>query len=376
MRATAAAGLVGTGLVGSGTAVAQENDGGIDVPNGELLVNVGYENTEGKREALDVAEEVVREFREIPAITIEAKSAELDELLESDDVRYVEVSDRVQTTQQTVPWGIERVGARTVHERGELGTNGSIAVIDTGIDSTHEDLAANLGEGIAIVECVGECDQPWDDDRGHGTRVAGVAGALDNDVGVVGVAPDVRLHAVKVLNEFGVGWDFDVAAGIEWTARHGIDVGNLSLGTPSLRRIVGDAVEYAYGEGVLLVGSAGNRGPGEDNVSWPAAFEEVVAVGATSEDDSLAWFSSTGSQVELAAPGEGVLSTFPDNEYGVRSGTSLAAPHVSGAGALLMSNALSNTETRETLRETAEDIGLDEIEGGFGLLDVAAALPP
>lgn len=382
MKAAVATGLVGTGLASTGSAAAHETgeangsntERDTNRSNDEILVNVGYENGNGEKEVADIAEEVVEECSPISAVTVKAKSASLSNLRESDNIRYVEVCQAVQATQQTVPWGIERVDAPVAHEAGETGLNANVAIIDTGIDSTHEDLEANLGEGVAFIPCAGDCDEPWDDDNGHGTHVAGTVGARDNDIGVVGVAPCCTLHAVKVLDQFGRGFDFTVAAGIIWAAEQGVDVANLSLGSAVQSQMIEEAVEYAYNEGVLLVGAAGNRGPCEDCVDWPAAYDEVIAVSATSEDDSLAWFSSTGPEVELAAPGEGILSTLPEDEYGFRSGTSMAAPHVSGAGALLMANGFSNVEARERLQETAEDIGLDETEQGFGLVDVAAAL--
>jgi len=223
-----------------------------------------------------------------------------------------------------------------------------------------------------------------------------VVGANDNDTGIVGVSPAATLHAVKVLiGVLGGGSAAGIAAGVEFVADQGWDVANLSLGETGRVDVLADAVADAYERGVLLVAAAGNDGllendppasDGESAVSYPAAFEEVIAVGATDRNDDLAAFSSVGPEVELAAPGTDVLSTAlpiniysnveePFNRYIELSGTSFAAPHVAGAGALLMSDVgLSNVEARERLRETAADVGLREDEQGYGRLDVAAAL--
>lgn len=164
----------------------------------------------------------------------------------------------------------------------------------------------------------------------------------------------------------------DVAAGIEYTADQEWDVGGLSLGG-SKSSVVEDACEYAYDKGVLLVAAAGNDGPCTVCVGYLAAEPECIAVSATSKDDSLASFSSTGPEVELAAPSENIYSTVIGG-YDTFDGTSMACPHVSGAGGQLMANGYTNTEARDQLNSTAEDIGLTSNKQGNGLLDVAVAL--
>ncbi len=267
--------------------------------------------------------------------------------------------------------GIESPAAQRAVETAAT----DVAVIDTGIDSDHPDLATNLGEGKAVVSCTdseGDCNEPWDDDNGHGTHCAGTVGAADDGDGVVGVSTDATLHAVKVLDYRGYGAFSDVARGIRWVADQGYDVASMSLGGWKTK-VVEDAVEYAYDKGVLLVAAAGNAGPCSSCVGYPAGEPEVIAVSATSEDDSLAWFSSTGPEVDIAAPGQGIYSTYPSG-YETLSGTSMACPHVSGAAAQLMDNGHTHVEARDALESSAEDLGLDADEQGYGLLDVAAAL--
>jgi len=304
----------------------------------------------------------------------------LDALRKNPNVRYIERDGTLSAIAQTLPWGVDRVDADAVHANGETGgddTDGEggadVAIIDTGIDADHPDLLANLGAGRAYVDCSGSsCTEPWDDDNSHGTHCAGIAAAADNSEGVVGVAPAATLHALKALDDSGSGYLSDVVAAIEYTADQGWDVGSLSLGTASSYSTLRDACQYAADRGVLLVAAAGNDGCA-DCVNYPAAYATVVAVSATESDDTLASFSSTGAEIDLAAPGGGIYSTVVDG-YATYSGTSMACPHVAGAGAQLMDDGYTSTEARDRLTSTAEDIGLSSDEQGSGLLDVEAAV--
>ena len=371
LRSALAAGALGT--VGTATVAG-------DVT---VEVNVGYDRPSGRRAARAEASEVVREFA-FDALTIRTSRQGADRLLNRGDIRYVEENglmyaldhtvgedDGDPTEEQVLPWGIDRVDADVAHHDGETGAGSGIAIIDTGIDPNHETLVVTGGE--AFVSCRGPCAEDWGDDHGHGTHCAGTADAVDNDIGVVGVATEADLYAVKVLDNSGSGTWSDVAAGIEWTADEGIDVGSLSLGGGH-SETVQDACEYAYEKGTLLVAAAGNSGPDEDTVGYPAAYEECIAVSATNENDDIASFSSRGEEVELAAPGVDVLSSLPGDDYDHWDGTSMACPHVAGAGAQLMEHDYSNEEARGRLNETAEDIGLADTAQGNGLVDVAAAL--
>ncbi|MFC4439256.1 MULTISPECIES: S8 family peptidase [Natrialbaceae] len=318
-------------------------------------------------------------------MTITVPGRAVSGLRQNPNVRYVEENGRMHALAQETPWGVERIDAPEAHEAGETGEGADVAIVDTGIDSTHEALEDVLGEGRAFTECTencrggpfgggngNDCNENWDDDNDHGTHCAGTAVAPDDGVGVVGVATQATLHAVKVLECDGSGSFSDIAAGIEYTADQGWDVCSMSLGG-SQSDAVSDAVTYAHERGVFLVAAAGNDGPCSDCVGYPAAEPEVVAISATDDDDNLADFSSTGPEIELAAPGEDVYSTVAGG-YDTFSGTSMACPHVAGAAGHLMSNGYTHEETRDRLRETAEDIGLEDNEQGHGLLDVASAL--
>ncbi|PSP56341.1 serine protease [Halobacteriales archaeon QS_1_67_19] len=360
-------------LKAAGSAAAVTGAAGLAGAVGTVEVNVGYRSPSGRRAAIEAAADVIREFA-FDALTITVAEEAVDGLRNRPDVRYVERNGTMEALAQTLPWGIDRVDADVAHDDGETGNGADIAIIDTGIDDDHPDLQANVGEGKAYVDCRGSnCNYPWSDDNDHGTHCAGTADAVDNTEGVVGVSTEATLHAVKVLDSNGSGSFSDVAAGIEYVADQGWDVASMSLGGSSGSSTVKDACQYAYDRGVLLVAAAGNDGPCSDCVGYPAAYQEVIAVSSTDSDDSLSNFSSTGSEVELAAPGGDVYSTVIGG-YDTFSGTSMACPHVSGAGGQLMSNGYSNTEARQQLRDTAEDIGLADNEQGYGLLDVEAAL--
>ncbi len=361
---------MGAGLgaltIGSGTAAASAREH-----------VVGTSTPAARRAAERAADHVVRvhDFGDIgQAVAGRFPQQALDALQNNPNVRYVEENGQMHAIAQTRPWGIDRVDADVLHDNGETGNGADVAIIDTGIDDDHPDLQANVGAGKAYVDCKGpNCNYPWSDDNDHGTHCAGIADAVDNSEGVVGVSTEATLHAVKVLDKNGSGSFSDVAAGIEYVADQGWDVGSLSLGADSGSQTVKDACTYAYNNGVLLVGAAGNSGPCTDCVGYPAAYEEVIAVSSTDSDDSLSSFSSTGPEVELAAPGGSIYSTVIGG-YDTFSGTSMACPHVSGAGGQLMANGASNTEARQQLQDTAEDIGLSENESGYGLLDAEVAV--
>jgi subtilisin len=303
------------------------------------------------------------------------------------NIRYVEENGTMHALAQDLPWGIDRVDAEVAHVNGETGSGADVAIIDTGIDDDHPDLQANLGAGRAFVECgnggyfgncywsgnSNACNYPWSDDNDHGTHCAGIADAVNNTEGVVGVSTEATLHAVKVLDCSGSGSFSDIAAGIEYVADQGWDVGSLSLGGSSGSSALRDAVQYATNNGVLLVAAAGNDGECTDCVGYPAAYPEVMAVSSTDSNDNLSSFSSQGPEVEIAAPGTDIYSTVPSG-YDTFSGTSMACPHVSGAGGQLMANGYTNSDARSHLKSTAEDIGLSNNEQGSGLLDAAAAL--
>jgi subtilisin len=277
-------------------------------------------------------------------------------------VAYVVEDMERSISAQDMPTGIQRIFADTNTEIDIDGTDDyrvdvDVAVIDTGVDFQHPDL--NVAGG---VNCVGNifratCKTGGDDDHYHGTHVAGTIGAIDNGIGVVGVAPGARIWAVKVLDSRGSGYTSGIVAGIDWVAANAatIEVANMSLGGSGYNQAEYDAIQGAVNKGVAFAVAAGNSDADAKNYS-PAAFGNVLTVSAladfdgepgglgsptcrTDQDDTLADFSNWGSAVDIAAPGVCILSTYPleQGEYGTISGTSMASPHVAGALALLAS---------------------------------------
>jgi subtilisin family serine protease len=335
--------------------------------------NIGLTKDAPKGLAKDKANSVHRQMdfgRIGRAVSGKFPDQALKGLKKNPHVRYVEKDHfEYHAFAQTLPWGIDRVDADKLHANGQTGNGADIAIIDTGIDQDHPDLQANLGTGEDFTG-----SGTWDDANGHGTHCAGIADAVDNSQAVVGVSTEATLHAVRVLGSGGSGSLSAIADGIRYVADQGWDVASMSLGASSGDQTLKDAVQYAANKGVLLVGAAGNDGPCSDCVGYPSAYSEVMAVSSTASDDSLSSFSSTGPEVEIAAPGSDILSTYNDGGTNTLSGTSMACPHVSGAGGQLMATGMSASEARTKLKSSAEDIGLGSNESGSGLLDAEAAV--
>lgn len=273
---------------------------------------------------------------------------------------------------QALPWGVDRVDAEKVWLTSTA-NNVRVAVIDTGIHLTHPDLAANVKGGINTI-------YSWktaDDDNGHGSHVAGTIAAVNNSVGVIGVGHEIDLYAVKVLNKNGSGYVSDIIEGIQWSINNGINVINMSLGTTSDVQAFHDAVIAAKNGGIVVVSAAGNSGQGDNTVIYPAKYEESIAVSATNSSDGQPSWSSRGPEVDLAAPGNSIYSTYKNGTYATLSGTSMATPHVAGAAAMVLSThpAFTPSQVQTHLQNNAELLpGLSSNQQGSGLVDVESAV--
>src|SRR5581483_2076963 len=251
-----------------------------------------------------------------------------------------------------------------------------VAVLDSGVDYNHPDLAANYAGGYNFVSSNAD---PLDD-AGHGTFVSGIIAANDDGNGIVGVAPDSKLYALKVLDSNGIGYVGDIIAALQWCVDHNIDIISMSFGLQSDSPALHDAIANAYSHGIVLVAAAGNV-PG--TIDYPAAYSEVIAVGATDSNDVRAPFSATGSSLELVAPGVRVVSTYPfslGGPYHTDDGTSDSAPHVAGVAALIKGTderlwhpAITNgdsvwtsDEIRKVLDATAVDLGSSGKDPEYG----------
>ena len=276
-------------------------------------------------------------------------------------VAYVEADQLAHIFSQEVPTGISRIYAAN---NSTININGvddrvdvDVAVIDTGVQLDHPDLHV-----VASTDCSGgspfrgSCtDGAGEDDNGHGTHVAGTIGALDNDIGVVGVAPGARLWSVKVLRSDGSGYMSWIIAGVDYVTAHAeqIEVANMSLGCKCQSDALDEAITNSVAAGIVYVVAAGNSNEDAKDFS-PASHEDVITVSALAdfdgkpggegqptcrddEDDTLANFSNWGEAVDIAAPGVCINSTWLDSGYLTASGTSMAAPHVAGAAAILAS---------------------------------------
>jgi subtilisin family serine protease len=255
-------------------------------------------------------------------------------------------------------WSHERLAVVKAHGIA-TGKKITVAVLDTGVDASHEDLAGQVLKGFDVLEGTSGART---DPHGHGTQVAGMVAAIaGNGIGIRGAAPHVRILPVRVLDSNGRGTGSDVAAGIDWAVDAGADVINLSLGGGPLGAVQ-TAVRRALDTGTVVVAAAGNSG--DDQVQYPAGYPETVAVAATTAKDERAKFSSYGDHIDVAAPGAKVYTTGYGNQYGHWSGTSASAPLVSAVAALALEAAGPTPRSAthvdaivEAITTTAVDLG-------------------
>jgi subtilisin family serine protease len=280
--------------------------------------------------------------------------------VEEDGIAFALGHSSPSSTEYANSWGVDHIQADLVHP-ANLGSGISVAVIDSGVNYKHPDLAPNYRGGHDFVN---DDSDPMDD-NGHGTHVAGTIAAIKDGKGVVGVAPAAGFYALKVLGSGGSGSYSDIIAALNWAVDHDIKIASMSLGGSSSSTSLGNAVKSAYDSGVLLVAAAGNDGA--NSILYPAAYSQVIAVGATDGSNRKASFSNYGSKIELVAPGVSIRSTVGSG-YAVYSGTSMATPHVSGVAALVLSADpdSSPAEVRSVLRNTAQDLGTAGKDSTFG----------
>jgi subtilisin family serine protease len=312
----------------------------------------------------------------------EGKSAEAIAILSScQQVRYAE-PNYMASVADTIPtdanwnrqYGLVNIRAPQGWDYSTGSAAVTIAIVDTGVDLDHPDLLAKIVPGRDVIN---DDDLPDDDHfQSHGTHVAGIAAAASNNgLGVTGVSWGARIMPVKVLGPFGIGPLSGVAEGIVWATNHGAQVINLSLGSDSDSLALQDAVNYAYQRGVILVAASGNDPAGA--MFYPALYPNVVAVGAVDATNVRLPNSSYGANLDLVAPGFFIYSTLR-NGYGYNSGTSMAAPFVSGLAAVLygMPGNGSSAAVISQMQASAKDLdtaGFD-YEYGFGLIQMDSAL--
>lgn len=248
-------------------------------------------------------------------------------------------------------YGPQRISAPAAWDVTQGNPAVKIAVVDTGVQLDHPELQPKLVPGYDFVN---NSPQPMDG-NGHGTHVAGIAAAATNNgFGIAGVCPLASIMPIRSLDDTGSGELMNVVRGIVYAAQQGAQVINLSLGSPAASSSLQSAIQYAWDRGAVIVAAAGNAG--SSLPSYPANYPNVIAVGSTNEREEKSAFSNYGRWVDVAAPGENILSTYPGSYYAYLSGTSMAAPHVAGIAALLASQGKTNVQIQRAIKNTSDPI--------------------
>jgi len=303
------------------------------------------------RDSDEVRSHAIRPFESADAFAADLTPSEVSDLKRSGEVRFVTpvverhalvdgslrtmTNGSVYSSTQTVPYGVTMIHAPELWPLTKGAGPINVAILDTGTDTKHPDLAANFAGGYNTFT---NTNDPTDD-NGHGTHVAGTIAAVDNNIGVVGVAPEVRVWSVKVLDKTGFGLDENVIAGLDWVINKKHEIGgdwimSLSLGSSQNSPVEEEAFKRVVVAGVLVVAAAGNRG--FPDVEFPAAYDGVIAVGAIDSTTALASFSDHGPHMSVVAPGVRVLSTartgsVPAAGVTLNNGSSVTAATIQGS---------------------------------------------
>jgi thermitase len=320
----------------------------------------------------DIDGKIMKQMNHIFMFQSESKTAEeLKDYFEN--IQHVEYAEpNYIYLQNEVPndllylryqWNLPAIQTEEGWRLSQGNENVVIAVIDSGVDLDHPDLVHRLKKGYNVLA---NNDLP-EDDNGHGTHVAGIiASETNNREGVAGITWFNHIMPIKALNSEGYGSSFDVAKGIIWAVDHGARIINLSLGNYQPSELLQEAVRYAYERGVVIIAASGNDNSSQP--SYPAAYHEVLSVGAINPDGSRAEFSNYGNYLDVVAPGTGIPSTFVHHRYAALSGTSMAAPHVTALAGLILSlnPELSNIEVMNIINRSTVDLGTPGNDPFFG----------
>jgi len=262
-------------------------------------------------------------------------------------------------------WNMAKVQASSAWDVTTGSASVAVAILDTGVDLSHPDLQGKVVASVNFSD-----SSTVNDLNGHGTHLAGIVGAAtNNSQGVAGLGYNTTVMNVKVMGDNGTGGYSWVAQGVVWAADHGAKVVNMSLGAEFGSSTLEDAINYAWGKGVVVVAAAGNNA--SSTPFYPAAYPNVIAVASTDYNDHLVSSSDYGDWVDVAAPGASIWSTLPNDRYDSRSGTSMASPHVAGLAGLVFTQVVDsnadgrlNDEVRSCIEQNADNIGVAGIGSG------------
>jgi len=335
-----------------------------------IVVFKDQDTAKNKGSELKAKGKLKKEFKQINTLTANLSDSEVKELQSDPNILSVEEDSKVTAIMDVQDWGITKIGADKSLTSGLTGTGVKIAVIDTGADLNHPDLTSAIAGGYSAVDYT----TSYQDDNGHGTHVAGIIGARNNGTGIVGTAPDASIYAVKALDNNGSGYNSDVIEGINWAIQNRMDIISMSLGSSQGSTALQNACNTAYNKGVLLVAAAGNTGTAsakatQDTIGYPARYTtSVISVGAVDPNNARAYFSSTGKELEVVAPGVNIQSDYLNGQYATMSGTSMATPYVAGDLALLKqaNPTLTNVQLRALLDKNVTDLGTKGRDSFFG----------
>lgn len=368
--------------------------GGTAAENNDVKVNILFDNKVEYELLRTYGVNVIHEYESIQAVMAEMNADIISSFAAEQGIKSVQLDQPVQTQAQMKNWGHDSLNIGNKIPSSLTGKGVNIAIIDSGVDVMHPDLVVAGGECfLELASYPDACTNGYDDDNGHGTHVAGTIAALDNDFGVVGIAPGSNIYALKALDKTGFGTTSSVVAAVDWAIQNKMDIVNLSLATSTDDPVLKAIIQKAYSLNIMIVAAAGNdehvTGE-EENVGYPAKYEEVIAVSALNKDHTLASTSSVGMEVEFAAPGIAIISTLPTrmekykDKYGYTSmsGTSMAAPFVAAMAAIYMEKYpdLSKADIRRLLQQNALDLGATgkDAKYGYGLIqpDMSVIDPP
>jgi len=270
----------------------------------------------------------------------------------------------MMTFSQTIGWGIQKLNIVDLHQKGFTGKGVKIGIIDSGCDLSHPDLKIQSFKNFTESNSA-------EDTSGHGTHVAGIIAAQGNNYGVLGVAPDAEIHVYKALDGSS-GTIKGVIDALKSAIDDGMDIINMSLGTPSEVSGLEKLCKKAQSKGISVVVASGNSGMQEN--FYPASYDSCLAVGAIDENMKVAYFTTYGQQLDIVAPGAEILSTYLKGSYAILSGTSMAAPFVSGCLALMKQSGIDLNY--KNITESTIDIekpNLD-VKSGYGIMNPSKSI--